>query len=108
MQNLQTLCQWFWLENLNTLNLEKSKGKFMITPSVKFGGLREAAFKHEFGTKSDDCGTFTPSKLWRKIKKGEIKEPQTSHMKFFLSDVIKKQYGDNTIDIMLHWTIASL
>ena len=98
MQNLQTLCQWFWLENLNTLNLEKSKGKFMITPSVKFGGLREAAFKHEFGTKSHDYDSLTPTELWRKIKKGEIKEPQTSNRKFFLNDVIKRQRGDNTID----------
>ena len=35
----------------------------MITPSVKFGGLREAAFKCEFGTKSHDYDSLTPTEL---------------------------------------------
>ena len=70
----------------------------MITPFVKFGDLRQAAFKHEFGTKCGDDDKLIPTELRRKIKKGEIKELQTSHIKFFLNDVIKKQYGDNTID----------
>ena len=28
-------------------------------------------------------GTLTPAELQKKIKKGEIKKPQTSHTKFF-------------------------
>ena len=46
MQNLQTHVN----DSGITLKLEKSKEKFVTTPFVKFGDLRVAAFKHEFGT----------------------------------------------------------
>ena len=57
------ICRFHVNNSSSTSKLKKSKGKIAIASFVKFVGLREAAFKHEFGTKSDDCGTFTPSKL---------------------------------------------
>ena len=57
------ICRLHVNDSGSTLKLGKSKGKFVITPFVKFGDLREAAFQHEFGTKSDDYCTLTPPEL---------------------------------------------
>ena len=57
------ICRLHANDSGSTLKLDKSKGKFVVTPFVKFGDLREAAFTHEFATKSDDYGTLTPTEL---------------------------------------------
>ena len=42
-------------------------------------------------------GTLTPAELRKKIKE-KLKNHKHRTLSFFLNDVIKKQYGDNTID----------
>ena len=82
---------------------EKSQGKFIEVPFVRFGNFVEAAKAHEFGnTPVPRCGV---KKYREQITNGSVDIPNTLHMRVYLS-IITKTSTTTGINVRQHLSLS--
>ena len=74
---------------------DKSKGKFVTVPFVRFGKLVEAAKVHEFGNRT--VPKIGPNKFRAQIQAGSVDIPQTLHLRVHLNQISRTAVTGNDI-----------
>ena len=74
---------------------EKSKGKFVTLPFVRFGNFLDAAKAHEFGNKP--VPKYGVRKYRAQIQHGTVDIPQTLHMRVYLNAMARYAATGNDI-----------